>query len=258
MTEITKIILHPMAAPRPALKYRLLPPFGELKPGNAAVFYNKVPAEIGKQFNDGEMWERIEALREMPLAEVRKDKVCGQFISFFIKRIIRGAHCEYCDWQLPVREQEYWTIDLSEIQQTRAYGRILAAKARLQMADGHYDEALLTLQAGYALARHVATGPTMVQCLVGLSIAGMISEQVRELIQQPDAPNLYWAISFLPKPFIDMRPALEVELDSVYLSYPELRDLEKMDYSPEQWRQLFEQTYRKCSRWMWTEVIKAR
>ena len=118
-------------------------------------------------------------------------------------------------------------ILLPEVQQSRNYARVLAAKARLQIADGKFDEAIQTLQAGYAFARHVAAGQTIIHGLVGKSIAGMMSYQLRELIQQPDAPNLYWAISSLPRPIVDFRPGLDAEFDSVYLSFPKLRNLDK-------------------------------
>ena len=39
-----QIVLYP-AAPQPALKYQLLPPIYERRPGNAAVWWNRLPAE---------------------------------------------------------------------------------------------------------------------------------------------------------------------------------------------------------------------
>ena len=52
------------------------------------------------------------------------------------------------------------------------------------------------------------------------------------MLQQPDAPNLYWALATLPRPLIDFRPGFEAEFASVYLTYPELRDLDKNRLSP--------------------------
>lgn len=39
----TKVVLHPAAAPSPALKYQLLPPLRDRHPGNAAIQYLLVP-----------------------------------------------------------------------------------------------------------------------------------------------------------------------------------------------------------------------
>jgi hypothetical protein len=43
--KTVQIVLYPAPEPRPALKYQLLPPFLERRPGNAAVWWNGIPAE---------------------------------------------------------------------------------------------------------------------------------------------------------------------------------------------------------------------
>ena len=68
-----------------------------------------------------------------------------------------------------------------------------------------------------------------------------MSNQVQQFIQQPDAPNLYWALSTLPRPLVDFRPGGEVESSLLYLQFPELRDLDKKKLSPEGWRELLDQ-----------------
>jgi hypothetical protein len=124
------------------------------------------------------------------------------------------------------------------VQQSRTYARLLAAKAHLEIAEGKYDEAVRTLQTGYAEARQVAQGQTIINSMVGATIASMMSNQVQQLIQQPDAPNLYWALSTLPRPLVDFRPGGEADSNLRYLQLPELRDLDKKNLSPEGWRDL--------------------
>jgi hypothetical protein len=242
-----KIVLHPAPEPRPALKYQLLPNFLQRRPGNAAVLYNKVPAEESALFGDEALWEKLEKWREAPLADLRQEEVRKTLSSYTwpVRNLDLAGRCEYCDWQTPVREQEFWTILLPEVQQLRSYSRILAPYARWQIAQGKYDEALQTLRSGYALARYAAYGPTLIHGLVGDSMADMMSKQVEQFIQQPDAPNLYWALSALPRPLVDFRPGFEAEMASVYLSFPELRDLEKKNYPPAYWQQLLEQGIEK-------------
>ena len=41
----------------------------------------------------------------------------------------------------------------------------------------------------------------------------MHSHPVLELIQQPGSPNLYWALSELPRPIVDFRAAYEAEMN---------------------------------------------
>ncbi|MGD0516570.1 MAG: hypothetical protein ABSA26_03460 [Thermoguttaceae bacterium] len=246
--KTVKITLHPMAEPSPALKYKLLPAFIDLKPGNAAVFYNKLLAESLRLFlGENEMWDKAGAWSEAPLAELRDEKVRSIIRGWNgkVDEIKRASQCEYCDWQVPIREYGIATL-LPDLQQTRSYARLLEPYARLQIAEGKYDDAVQTLQAGYTLGRHVANGPTLVHNLVGCTIVSMMSDQVRELIQQPNAPNLYWALTDLPRPIIDFRSGTDAEYDCLLINFPELRNLETKELAPDQWRVLLQQTIAKA------------
>jgi hypothetical protein len=150
----------------------------------------------------------------------------------------QASRFESCDWQLPIREGDPLGILLPEIQQSRTFARLLSAKMHLEIAEGKYDQAVRTLQTGYAQARHVAQAPTFVSSLVGVTIAGIMSYQVQQFVQQPDAPNLYWALSTLPRPLVDFRLGGEAEANVLYLQWPELRDLDKKKLSPEQGKEL--------------------
>jgi hypothetical protein len=240
-----KFVLHPANEPHPALKYQLLPPLLDRHPGNAAVHYLKVPHEQARLFSDQTFWETIDKWSEMPLPELRKEfNQDGKKYPWLtgnwsiIEMLDRGARCDTCDWEIPIRDHEFFSILLPDIQASRSSGRILAVRARLQIAQGRYADAIHTLQTGFALARHVAQAPTLINGLVGVAIGTMMSKQVETLIQQPDAPNLYWALATLPKPLIDFRPGYDGEFAEIYLSYPELRDLNGKTYSASQWRQL--------------------
>jgi len=245
--KTVKITLHPMAEPRPALKYKLLPAFIDLKPGNAAVFYNKLTAEEQTLFfGENDMWDKAGVWTDAPLSELRDEKVRSVILGWTrkINEIKRASQCEYCDWQIPIREYGYDT-PLAEVQQSRMYARLLAPYARLQIAEGKYDDAVETLQVGYALGRHVANGPTLIHNLVGCAIVNMMSEQVMELIQQPEAPNLYWALTDLPRPIIDFRPGTDAEYDCLLLNFPDLRNLETKELAPDQWQIILQQTMAK-------------
>ena len=171
---------------------------------------------------------------------------------------MRGARCESCDWEIPIREKDPYTILLPDLQTHRQSARILAPRARLQIAYGRYDEAVRTLRTGYALGRHVAQAPTLVNGLVGATIAGSMSKQVETFLQQPDAPNLYWALASLPQPVVDFRPGFEREMVGFvgfYVLFPDLRDLDKKSYTAEHWRQLLQQTVDKMT--MLTQCVDA-
>ena len=245
-----KLVLYPAAEPKPALKYQLLPPLLERRPGNAAVHYGKVKSEQNHFFGNADLQNKIADWANGPLEKFPKEearKALGADSIF--KTLERAARCETCDWDLPIREEEFISMRLPEVQESRSFGRLLAAKARLQMADGQYDEAVRTLQTGYALGRHVGQGPTIINGLVGITICGVMSHQVRDLMQQPGTPSLYWALSNLPRPLVDMRPGFEAEMAMLYLSYPELRDLEHKDYPPQYWQQLLDKMVERWQLW---------
>lgn len=240
-----QIVLRAAAEPVPALKYRLLPAFIDRRPGNAAVLYNKIPAERTSLFSDQKLMDKMSNWWQAPLADLRKDEAGGVLNTKFkpiVEDLELAGRCETCDWQLPLREQPFWTITLPELQQTRTFGRILAAYARCQIAHGRYDEAVRALRSGYALARHVASGPTLIHGLVGMSIASMMGKQVEAMGQQPGAPNLYWALVALPRPLVDCSAGLGAEMDAMYLSFPALRDLEKKNCDAAYWARLLDDT----------------
>ena len=59
----------------------------------------------------------------------------------------------------------------------------------------------------------------------------------------PKSPNLYWAYTELPRPFIDVRPALEFELALPFRMFPMLKDPEHAQHSPEQWADIISHAY---------------
>jgi hypothetical protein len=245
-----KLTLHPAAEPKPALKYRLLPPITEQIPGNAAVDYGKVTAENFRFFTSvlaRESRDKIDLWQDMPLEQLRSEKVA--FLSSSLYFLEQGARRRYCDWQLPIGDEPFYTIILPEAQQGRAFARMLAVKARFEIANGKFDEAVKTFQTNYALARHMSQGETLVNGLVGIGLGGIMFPQVLEFIQQPGAPNLYWALSTLPTPLIDVRKAIDVESSGLELSFPELRQLETSRRSPEEWRELFHRVATQLTEW---------
>ena len=233
-----KLVLHPAAEPRPAMKYLLYPPLADRRPGNAAVLYGKVLAARPETSGKGDLSEKIAQWIETPLDKLPKAEMQKwlQEARVSFRFLDLAARCESADWDLPIREEEFITILLPELQHMRTFGRMLAAKARLEMAEGDLEGAIHDLQSGYATARHASEAPTLIHALVGVAISNQMSKQVETLIQQPGAPNLYWALSHLPEPLVDIRRGLEAEWSLLYLSYPELRDLDKKDLSPEEWQ----------------------
>ncbi|MCX7425894.1 MAG: hypothetical protein NTW96_09795 [Planctomycetia bacterium] len=246
-----KFKLRPAAEPQAALEYQLLPGFLDRKPGNAAVIYNKIGFMMPHGSDANNLQERLSKWLETPLAELPREEIektlAGQH--YVLESLDRAARRETCDWELPLREESLITMLLPELQETRGDARLLAVKARLEIAKGEFDEAIHTLQTGYALGCHVAEGPTLVSALVGMAICGIMSNQVEELMQQPGSPNLYWALTSLPRPIISVRKAAEVEMNMLYLMYPELREVDGKTRDAAYWRAFLDRASEEMSGW---------
>lgn len=264
-SETIELVVHPAAEPRPALKYRLLPDLLEMRPGNAALAYNKLGLQMGEADRDGQAMERLCKWLDVPPAELDRNEARESLSRF--RRILQGldlaARYEHCDWQLPLREEDPILLLLPEVQQARQMERLLVVQAKLQIAEGKLDEAIRTLQTGYALGRHVGAGRTLVNGLVGIAICANMSEQVEQLVQQPGAPNLYWALTWLPRPVVDMRPGFEAEMHMLDFAFPELEHVEETNRSPEYWRLLLDRlTIKVVTMWggrepTWRERLAA-
>ena len=151
----------------------------------------------------------------------------------------RGALCMDCDWLLPIGDVPYYSMLLPDAQQNRGFGRILAVRARIQIRRSQLRRRSDHHPNRVALGRHVATGETIVNGLVGIAICGLMNEQPLEYVQQLGAPNLYWALTALPSPMIDMQRALDVERMGIELTFPELANVRTAKKTPDEWHELY-------------------
>ena len=237
--ETIKLTLHPALPPAAALHYPLLPKYLDRTPGNAALIYLKALSLKAENRPANEFWEQVDKWLHMPPAELPQAEVGKALDQYrFVLDLVRiAARREHCDWDPPLRESPNpYMILLPEMQSLRTLAQIVALQARLQIAEGKFPEALDTLSTGYSLARNSAECPFLVCGLIGIAIEGMMDDQLQTLIQSPNCPNLYWSLTALPDPLIDLRPAGEVEQATLDIFLPELRDVEHAQRSPEQWK----------------------
>lgn len=234
--------LFPAAEPAAPLALQLLPPLAEREPGNAAVIYNKVGLWL-RQTQLDQQAPQVDAYLEAPWEELPLEQVENLLLMHerLFGMLRQAGRRTTCDWQLPIGEESFVSILLPEVQEARGYGRLLVLKARVEALHGRYAEAVATLQDGFALARHVSAGPTLINGLVGVALATQFTAELHHLSSRPDAPNLYWAVSTLPQPLIDFRPAIETEMDVLFLSYPLLREAETATTDPVVWQELARQ-----------------
>ena len=242
--EVVELTVHPASAPRAALRYPLLPQYLDRAPGNAASLYGKACLILAQTDSDDDLWKNVRQWLDAPPDELPREQVRETLAKFrgALDQIEMGSRRTRCDWGLPIRETDNpYGILLPELQGCRNLGRLTALRARLAIAEGDFDEATGSLQIGFALARHVADHSTLVGGLVGISVASMMSDQVEALVQLADAPNLYWTLTALPSPLVDLREAIEMESVAVYLMFPQFADVKTRKYTPAQWEALFDE-----------------
>jgi hypothetical protein len=238
--EPVKLTVHPAAAPSPTLKYELLPELKDQSPGNAVqVYYRAFSPEWWGHIRQPQASQAVASALQAPLADLPRQDLNWLrdwlLNSRMLREVDQGARRAYVDWEMTDRvRKEGVSLLLPDVQGFREIGTLLAVRARLEIAAGHYDKALYTLQTGFALARHLGDGSTLIHDLVGVAVANRMLAQLEALVQQPDAPNLYWALTTLPRPFIDLGKGLQGEKLSLYGTFPGLRDLETTPLTPRQ------------------------
>jgi hypothetical protein len=253
--KVVKLTIYPMKPPAAALEHPLLPRYLDLNPGNAALLYSKAIILMADRKNPNEFWEKVDRWLELPPPELPRGDVQQAIVSHAnaLKIVGQAAHRDHCDWQPPVHEDpDLFGILLPEMSHLRNAGRLLALKARLEIAEGRPTDALATLQTGYALAIHAGQCPFLVCNLVGVAISGMMDQQMLALVQSPRCPNVYWSLTALPSPLVDLRPGLGLESDSLLLAFPELKGIERQEHTPEEWGDLLA---RFATRWKQMALI---
>jgi hypothetical protein len=230
--EVVLLRVSPAEVPQPSLKYRLFPDRGQLTEGNAPTqyyrglsFFVENSALLGELRSDyWDNWATM-PLKDLPRKEMNEKLGMARN---FLREFEIGSKRKRCDWQVEGRQEGFGLL-IPDVQGFRLVSRPLAARARLAIAEGRYDEACATFQTGYALAHHLGQGPTLIHVLVGMRIARDMTEQVEALVQQPDAPNLYWSLAVMPRPFADLEPALQEEKVVIENMLPWLK---KLDATP--------------------------
>ncbi|WP_169977412.1 hypothetical protein [Tautonia rosea] len=249
-TRPTVLTLHPAGEPSPALNYTLLPKRRDLVPGNAAVFYHRAllmlqerrNAERGEARRMGKDQSEIPEIGMSdwingPIDAIPREEARALLDRYesILREVELGVLRRDCDWGFDNRPE---TIELllPEIQESRSLARLISLRVRMAVLDGDTEGAVHWLQTGYAMARHVGRGPTLIQWLVGVAITGVMNEALIELIQAEGTPSLYWALTNLPRPMIDLDEAIEGERSLVERMFPELLELDGPAWSAERGR----------------------
>jgi hypothetical protein len=229
---VVRLSVQPMAAPKPALKYQLLPEVHELKPGNPAQNYLKCFAEQRNFFFSKEATADRARYLSIPLSELPADKLLD-YGRHALWQADWAARLDALDWQMVQQVQTEGTdMPMAELGRLELLGPALRVRFRAEIAGHRYDAAARTAKTMFALARHLGEHPTESANLLGLSIAQLAVTTLEEMVQQPGCPNLYWALTDLPCPLVDLRKGLQGERALVAADLRPLRD--DVPMTPEQ------------------------
>jgi hypothetical protein len=229
-TPVVKLAVQPVAKRGRALEYRLLPDPLDLTPGNAAPLWlraGQAARNVRRKITGKEytwMDPAATPLKAFPRKEARA--LLAEYAAA-LRLADQAARRERCDWERPpLTIQSIPDLPLDEIQNYREIATLLNLRCRLELSEGRFDQAIRTLQTGFALARHVGNGESLIQDLVAIAIGAIMFGRVEEWIQIPGSPNLYWPLTELPRPFIDVRRSIKYELNTIHRSFPQLRELQ--------------------------------
>ncbi|MBX9789063.1 MAG: hypothetical protein K2Y37_09130 [Pirellulales bacterium] len=218
--RVVKLTLTPAGRPEPAMKYRLSPTDRELVPGNAAALYYRAIVQmqndkrqlVGENI-DKDMQSAIDGIwldlppDQFPRADAAKglERWSSALAEAELAARRRGAQ-----WDLPLKEHGIQTL-LPEVQEMRSLARLLALKAKLALAEKNYDEAARTLETMIQLGQHVSESGTLVSSLVGVACDAIALNEAEFWVNTPGSPSLYWALTALRNPLIDIGDGLESE-----------------------------------------------
>ncbi len=230
---VVRLTVKPTAAPKPVLKYQLLPELQEMNPGNPIQAYLKCFMEQNNFYYNKEAVENREKWQTMPLKDLPlKDLHAFGYgrDSLTLKQADFAARLDTLDWQilLPLKRDGIYLL-LPEVQQMRRLAVALKVRFRLEVAEGRFDDAIATAKTMFALSRHLGEHPTLIGDLVGIAIANIAIGPLEEMIEQPGSPNLFWALTDLPHPFIDLRKGLQGERAIMTKEFALIDDKAPMD-----------------------------
>jgi hypothetical protein len=219
-----RLNVEAMPAPKPALKYLLLPEVREMNPGNPVQWYVRCFQEQRNFFYSKEAVRDRARYRAMPLAELPAEQL-RKYGGHALTQADWAARLDTPDWQVLDRvKTEGVDLLLPELGPLRILATALQVRFRGQVAGRHYDEAVGTAKTMFALARHLGEYPTETANLVGLSVAELALDTLEEMVQQPGCPNLYWALTDLPCPLVDLRRGLQGDRTLVASDFRSLRN----------------------------------
>jgi len=192
-------------APESAEEYALLPKADKHTDADAVPLYKKA---IEAMVSGSEDLKQIHRWLDLPPEQLPQEQAEAMIQKNLesLKLLARAARCRRCNWPK-------WRPGTNPpvMSGHRKLAFLVELWARLEISRGQHDSALLAMQTGLGMAKHIGDGPTAIQALVGTAIGALMSKEVEFFIGGQESPNLYRALADLPRPFIDVTKAIKSE-----------------------------------------------
>jgi len=232
----------PRAEPEYALALRLETPYMAQQAGNGAPLYHLAISLLTEIMGrDSAIEDRLSQWQDKPVDALPLDVVQTTLTEFdrVFHYLELGSRKEHCHWDYPVREEGY-RCALPNLAGYRTMSRALWLKARVEISQGTLSQAVDSLRIALALGRNLGQGSWAVENIVGVYLVSHAFDEIERLMQHPDAPNLYWALTALPRPLVDQRQSMQADLDSLAMELPQLRTSEQRILSNQEVIQLWD------------------
>ncbi len=199
-----RLTVWPAKASESADKLRLLPKTEDLTDADAVPLYEKAIQVMPRGIKQDQIQEWLKLPPEQ-LPQQQAEEMVQKYLES-LKLVVQATKCKQCNWP-------DWKpgTEIANLTQYRELAFVIQLSARLEISRGGHQGALLAMQAGFAMAKHLGEAPTIMQALMGIGVAARMCHEVEYFVQAKDAPSLHTALANLPRPFVDVEKAIEKE-----------------------------------------------
>jgi hypothetical protein len=209
------LTLSPTAEPKPTSRFLLQPQYTDLMPGEKLAGFLKCFMEQERFFSPAEEKRRADwntmPLAELPLEQIRMQGVLDGIAydppyARLMEFMDQAARYDRVEWNLWYNlRKDGLNALLPEVQKLRSLAQVLKLRMRAEVKAGEFAKAAQTSKTLFGLARMLERAPTLISYLVAVAISTVAVDALEEMVQQPGCPNLYWGLTDLGGPVLDIR-----------------------------------------------------
>jgi hypothetical protein len=205
------------ASPHP--RCRLLPSLLEQEPGDAFPLFAEIEFALGEVPARDEDAVRKETSREDLRGVLRRyEKVLA-----LVEKAALRTRCDWGPLTAQLRRGEVRCSPLLD-KVTRAF-ELLPLQARWHLLEDRPAEAIRATGRCLRIALWLSEGPDLSGKRIGWSLLFRCLDGIDEAMEHPRCPNLYWALTELPRPLWSLRSEGEVQRLRLWGGFPGLHRL---------------------------------